>query len=94
MTVYVFVWSPTMAGNAPIDRQNILDFLNTLPNEEVPIWRASTGAIFIASNSTAKEISEKVHEKFPGLHFIIAPIQIGNIWGWTDKGTWEFIGTR
>jgi hypothetical protein len=81
-----------MAGNALIDRQNILDFLNTLPND-VAIWRASTGAIFLSSNSTAKEIAEKVHEKFPGLHFIISPIQIGNMWGWTDKGTWEFIRT-
>jgi hypothetical protein len=81
-----------MAGNGLIDRQNILDFLNTLPND-VSIWRASTGAIFFASNSTVKEISEKVHGKFPGLHFMISPIQIENIWGWTDKDTWEFIRT-
>jgi hypothetical protein len=76
-------------GDTAINRQQILDMLDKDP--QIKNWRASTGAIFIASEVSAKQLSEALHGTFPKLHFIIAPIDIEKTWGYSDKDTWEFI---
>jgi len=71
------------------ERQQILDFLDTLP--EVKNWRASVGAIFIASDARAKSLTDKIHAKFPQLIFVLARIDRSEAHGWADKDTWRFI---
>jgi hypothetical protein len=84
----MLVWHP-IVEKARIDRRSILDVLDTIP--DVKNWRAHVGAILIASDSTAENLFRKIHEKLPTLIFLIAPIEIEEVFGWTDQDTWEFI---
>ena len=92
MNCFIVTWSGVYddrKGNPVVDRQTILDALDEI--SEILNWRASTGAVFVVSESTATSLWKKIHEKLPDLHFTIAPISIETIEGWTDERTWEFI---
>jgi hypothetical protein len=86
MKIYVLTFRPHD------QRERILKFLDTLP--EVINWRASAGAIFIVSDSSADDISKKIHAEFSSLTHVLARIQTGNthdLQGWADPKTWEII---
>jgi hypothetical protein len=85
------IWNPTLEGKPAqaIDRQVILDFLDTLP--EVYNWRANLRAIFIVSDASHELLSEKIHTRFPGLLHIVALISGETCQGWVDQDTWDFI---
>jgi hypothetical protein len=101
MNCYILAWSP--AYHAPpttnalvsirpptlVNRQQILDQLDKIP--EVMNWRASTGAIFIASESSANDLSTKIHAALPTLIFVLSQINHHTTQGYSDKETWEFI---
>lgn len=97
MRCFVLSWHPFYEGGKgkearsgkPVVRQDILDTIDKI--DEVANWRASTGSIFIASDSSARVIAKKLRELMPLLTFVLLPIDIENVWGWTDKETWEFI---
>jgi hypothetical protein len=88
MTPYVMTWLP-FVNNVPVDRQVILNALNTVNG--VLNWRASVGAVFIISNSTATVLSAQIQQKIPGLHHVIVPVDMTVTNGWADKETWEFL---
>jgi hypothetical protein len=73
-----------------VERQQILDALDKVP--EIVNWRAATGAIFIASESSGKVLSEKINSAIPRhVHFVLVDAEIDQVWGWTDEETWNFI---
>lgn len=72
-----------------VTRQNMIDFLDDLP--EVVNWRAHIGAIFLASEGPAEVLSDRIHEEFPTLFFIVARISAASTHGWADKDTWDLI---
>ncbi len=72
-----------------VDRQTILDTLDTMP--EVRFWRASTGAIFIGTETAVRTLAPKIHAKLPKLLFVLALIRNEDADGWTDRRTWEVI---
>jgi len=84
MTCYVLVFR-----HIDLDRQIMLDFLDTLP--EVQNWRAAVGAIYIISDATATSIADEIHRKFPALQFVLSKVDILHSNGWADKETWDFI---
>jgi hypothetical protein len=88
---YLMVWDDTLEGEPvrSIERQTILDFLDTLP--EVANWRAVMSAIFIVSDESAQLLSEKIHKKFPRLHHVISLVTALECQGWADAKTWGFI---
>jgi hypothetical protein len=88
MKPYVLTWLPWLDGG-PIDRQKILDVLNTMP--EVLNWRAAVGAIFIISESSPTQLSIGLRTRIPNLHHMIVPIDVTIADGWADKETWDFI---
>ena len=90
MNCYIMSWHPVYTGAPrPVDRQMLLNVLDKLT--EVVSWRASTGTIFLLSEASARTISERLREEIPDLLFVILPIRIEDVWGWTDKETWDFI---
>lgn len=92
MKCYVITWSTHYLNQQQphaVNRQHILDSLDKI--SEARNWRASTGAIFIASEGNPKMISDQLHRLLPHLGFVLLEIKIQDVWGWTDKETWEFI---
>lgn len=87
MNCYIFSWDRT---GKDIDRQKILDFLDTI--SEVKNWKAVDGIILIVSDATAVQLNTQINQKFPTLRHLIAPITIDQIEGYTDQDTWDFIG--
>jgi len=84
MNCFILTWQPNTR------RQEILDALDKIP--EVLNWRASTGAIFIISNLDAVTLSKKINTSVgKDLFFVINPISIDTIEGFTDRDTWNFI---
>ncbi|MBV9861115.1 MAG: hypothetical protein JO267_03095 [Alphaproteobacteria bacterium] len=81
--------SPPVEVPTVVDRQDILNYLDKMP--EVANWRASTGAIFIVTNANGMYLSTKIHEAMPRLLFAIVPIDSRQMWGWSDPDTWKFI---
>ena len=81
-------WLPAI-GQSPIDRQQILNVLDTMP--EVVNWRAAVGAIFIISPGSATTLSEQIRRKLPGLQHVITRIDGFNVDGWADAETWNFV---
>lgn len=87
---FILSWHSVFYGDSkPVDRQLVLNSLDGIP--EIITWRASTGAIFIVSEATAQALSEKLRKFLPNLGFVLLPIRVEDVWGWTDPGTWEFI---
>jgi hypothetical protein len=85
MKCFTLIWQRT----DKIKRQAILDVLDGLPL--AANWFAATGAIFIASENTAQDLFEAIHEKLPDLGFIIIPTDIESVWGWESDNVWNFI---
>lgn len=69
-------------------REPVLEFLNAQPDLN---WRASCGAIFIASDYPLNYLNQLVHNKFPTIHFTIHQIEGLQVYGWADPATWDFI---
>jgi hypothetical protein len=88
MNIYVMIWHPYI-GEKVIERSVVLDSLDKIP--EIENWRANIGAIFIASKSSASEISDSIRQKIPGLMHMVIPIDLAHMQGWADRDTWEFI---
>jgi hypothetical protein len=88
MICYLLTWD-RLKNTTGERRQEILDFLDTIP--EIVNWRATTGIILLVSELTADEIIDKLHEKFPKLGFIVAPVNIDDVQGIANKETWDFI---
>ena len=85
MNCYLMSWA-----RAEVARQQILDALDKIPS--VLNWRASTGAIFIVSELSANALSDEINSLVPShVHFVLAPINIEQIHGYTDEKTWNFI---
>jgi hypothetical protein len=89
MKCYLMTWTVSLEGGGQIDRQEILNYFET--DQRIRNWRASTGAIFIVSEASQLELGDRLHLRFPNLHYIITPLNMTELWGWTDKETWEFI---
>jgi hypothetical protein len=70
-------------------QRTILRYLDI--SEDVESWLSSTGTIFIASNASQRSLAEKLRQRFPGINFLLVPVDIDTTAGWTDKVTWEFI---
>jgi hypothetical protein len=85
----MMTWLSIYEGGGTVKRQDILDFLDSIPS--IVNWRASTGAIFIVSNESARQLADRIHEKLPKLHFVLAPIVGFQCQGFAEKGTWDFI---
>jgi hypothetical protein len=88
VTAYLMTWLPII-GQSPVDRQQILNVLDTIP--EVANWRAAVGAIFIISPSSPTTLSEQIRRKLPGLHHVITRIDVFSMDGWADTETWSFV---
>jgi hypothetical protein len=89
MTCFIFSWGSRTESSRLIDRQDILDGLDKMP--EISNWRASTGVIFFVSSEDMFRLSDKIHARFPDLLFMITPIRVSSAAGWTDRETWAFI---
>ena len=88
MRPYVLVWHP-LIGNRTVSRKEILDALNTIP--EVLNWRAAVGTIFLISEQTSPQVSDKIRAKIPGLLHVVVPVDMNITQGWADKDTWDFL---
>ena len=58
---------------------------------EISNWRLSTGALFLVSDQEARQLAERIHMSLPNLRFIVAPISVDDLGGWTERPTWEFV---
>lgn len=89
MKSYMITWLSSLEGGGIVNRQTLINAIDSI--DIVHNWRASTGAIFVSSPHTAEEISRRIRRSLPKLAFVVAQIDLGNIHGWTDKDSWNFI---
>jgi hypothetical protein len=88
MKVYMLTWQAWL-NNKSFDRQTLLNALDRMP--EVLNWRAAIGAAFIVSEASQEQLTDSLMKQIPDLRFVFAQIDMGNIQGWADKETWDFI---
>jgi hypothetical protein len=84
MNSYVLIFDHSV-----VPRQQMLQYIDTLPF--IRNWRASTGAIFLASEWQPHQIYAPIHERFPNLHFVVSKVDRFTTQGWTDQETWDFL---
>jgi hypothetical protein len=84
MKCYAILWSVH-----DVERQSMLDFLDTIP--EILNWRAASGTVFIVSESDVERLTELVRAVKLNMKFLITPIEMDDIQGYQDPKTWEFI---
>lgn len=78
--------------NTQINRQAVLDFLDTRP--EVKNWFAfMPSAIFIISDKTASQIAEAIRSGLPGKNLFVSEVPRGANDGWLGGNVWDFINT-
>lgn len=71
-------------------RQQVLDFLDTLP--QVLNWYAVLAeSIIVISEHNAAELRELIRNRYPYTFFIITEIPRGNNDGLLPKAAWDFI---
>jgi hypothetical protein len=86
----VMVWTPAPAyAGLPVDRSQVLSGLDKL--RDVKSWRASTGAIFILTDTTLNDLTFQIQKMIPGIFFMLIPYYSGSANGWTDPATWAFV---
>ena len=90
MKCYMTTWNTVLEGGGIIERQETLTALDKEPT--VVNWRASVGGIFIVSEQNQFVVGTNIHNTFPKLHFVLAPLDVMQLGGWADKDTWDFIG--
>jgi len=80
-----------MTFHGVVNRQKILDQLNTMP--EVVNWRAAAGGIFIVTgvHITSSALALSLHGRLPDVFFVMAPIAGIHAQGNVDQKTWDFI---
>ena len=91
MKCYLLTWDRLKTDNSE-RRDQITALLNTIP--DVVNWRAVNGAIlFVTEHEHSPEVvQEKIHARFhPNFGFLITPINITEIRGYSDQKTWDFI---
>lgn len=77
-------------SDAQINRQALLDFLDTRP--EVKNWFAFLpSAIFVVSDKTATQIAEIIRLGFPEKHLFVSEVSRGTNDGWLARNVWDFI---
>lgn len=79
---FALIWKET-------DRQAMLDFLDQVP--EIVNWRTISGSVIIVSARDEDWLATKIHQKYPELTFIVAPLRLSEIQGMQPKETWDFI---
>jgi hypothetical protein len=90
MKTYMLTWHPWYKKfDSQVDRQHILDVIDKMP--EVENWRAAIGAIFLATDLNARQLSDKIHQSMPDLTFLVVPAKLDQVEGWADRKTWDFI---
>lgn len=78
-----------VSNDVLLNRQKIVDYLDTVP--ELKNWRATNGAVFIATEMDENWLAQQIHKAFPEMHFMVTPVQIETVQGYQDAGTWDFI---
>ena len=82
--IYMLIYNDKLGS-----REQVKDALDNCPL--VINWRYDIPHVFyVISQSSAKEISKSLHEKFGQGRHVIAEIN-DNYWGRTHKETWSFI---
>jgi hypothetical protein len=85
MKPYLFSFNATMGT-----RQQVLDFLDTLP--QVLNWYAPLPeSVIIISERGVSELQALIHNRYPMSYFIITEIPPGGNDGWLPKVAWDFI---
>ncbi len=85
MKPYLFSFNATMGT-----RQQVLDFLDTLP--QVLNWYAPLPqSVILISDSPMQKLSELIHNHYPMSFFIITEIVDKANNGWLPREAWEFI---
>jgi len=70
-------------------RQSIIDYIDKVP--EIAGWRIASGGIFLLSEKDEEWLTDRVHEEFPKLVFLIVPLDFYSVQGYQARDTWEFI---
>jgi len=74
-----------------VNRQVILNFLDTRPLEIKNWYSCFTNGILIISEKNVTELDRLIHSQFPLIWFAIAEVKPETISGWTPKVFWDFI---
>lgn len=86
---YIFVYNPSLGS-----RQEVKEFVENC--ELIRVWRFELeGTFFLVSESSADELSDKLHEYF-GIgksKFFISEIS-NNCQGWLHERSWAFINDK
>ena len=85
MTTYLLVFNPIDDG-----RDAVLDLLDGMP--EVADWHASMNhAVVLVSSATATQLTERVRDRFPGVNFVVTPLDADAANGILPRATWNFL---
>ena len=73
-----------------VPRQMMQNSLDKVP--EILNWLAILqGGIFLTSDSSAQQLSQRIREQYPYLHFVVAELPRGFNDGFLPQVGWDFI---
>ena len=85
MNTYLLVFNPIDEG-----REAVTEFLDRLP--AVIDWHASmNNAVVLVSDADTTLLAERVRDRFPGVRFVIAPLDADAANGILPRATWNFL---
>jgi hypothetical protein len=73
-----------------VELRVIRDFIDRM--DDVHYWQTVLpSSLFICTYTSANVISDRIHEKFPALRYIVVPVTSGESQGFMPGSTWYLI---